>query len=319
MTRAISFVAAAAVLATAALSGQGARGGQAPPASDAARARTLLDTYCAGCHSPAVKAGGAVIEASMLAGVRGHRDVWEKSLRKLRGRQMPPPGSRQPRQIEIDGFVTSLEAALDAAGAGLAVAGHVPMHRLTRTEFATAVNDLLAIELDAAQLLPAEIDVHGFDNIASALGVSPAFLDQYVAAARTATRLAVGESTPKVSVAAYQQHESGDQPLHMDGLPLGTRGGMKFRHTFPADGEYRFTIQDIGVDLYSRVLETRHTLILLVHAREVSRQSVRGREALRTVDRLGAPGPAAVMKRTPTVPVQAPAATYDVPVTFSDR
>jgi mono/diheme cytochrome c family protein len=319
MTRAISFAVAAAVLATAALSGQGGRVGPAAPASDVAGARTLVDNYCAGCHSAAVQAGGLVIEAPTLAGVREHRDVWEKSLRKLRGRQMPPPGSRQPSQTEIDGFVTWMEAALDAPDPGLAVAGHVPMHRLTRTEFATAVNDLLAIELDAAQLLPAEIEVHGFDNIASALSVSPAFLDQYVAAARTAARLAVGESTPKVSVAAYQQHESGDQPLHMDGLPLGTRGGMTFRHTFPADGEYRFTIQDIGVDLYSRVLETRHTLILLVDGREVFRQSVGGSEDLRTVDRLGAPGRAEVMKRFADVPVQVKAGTYDVAVTFIER
>ena len=319
MTRAISFVVAAAVLATAALSGQGARGGKAAPASDAAGAKTLLDTYCAGCHSPAVKAGGLVIEASTLAGVREHRDVWEKSLRKLRGRQMPPPGSRQPNQAEIDAFVTWMEAALDAPDPALAVAGHVPMQRLTRTEFATAVNDLLAIELDAAQLLPTEIEVHGFDNVAAALSVSPAFLDQYVAAARMAARLAVGESRPKVSVAAYQQHESGDQPLHMDGLPLGTRGGMKFRHTFPADGEYRFTIQDIGVDVYSRVLETRHTLILLVDGREVFRQSVGGSDDLRTADRLGAPGRAEVMKRFADIPVQVKAGTYDVAVTFIER
>jgi len=319
MTRAISFVVAVAVLASAALSGQGARGGQVTPASDAAGTKALLDTYCAGCHSPAVKAGGLVIEASTLAALREHRDVWEKALRKLRGRQMPPPGSRQPSQAEIDGFVAWMEAALDAPDPALAIAGHVPMQRLTRTEFATAVNDLLAIELDAAQLLPAEIEVHGFDNIASALSVSPAFLDQYVAAARTAAGLAVGESTPKVSVAAYQQHESGDQPLHLDGLPLGTRGGMKFRHTFPADGEYRFTIQDIGVDLYSRVLETRHTLILLVDGREVFRQSVGGSDDLRTVDRLGAPGRAEVMKRFADVPVQVKAGTYDVAVTFIER
>jgi mono/diheme cytochrome c family protein len=319
MTRAISFVVAAALLATVALSGQGARGEKVTPASGAAGATTLLETYCAGCHSPAVKAGGLVIEASMLAGVREHRDVWEKSLRKLRGRQMPPPGSRQPGQAEIDAFVTWMEAALDAPDPGLAVAGHVPMQRLTRTEFATAVNDLLAIDLDAVQLLPAEIEVHGFDNIASALSVSPAFLDQYVAAARAAARLAVGESTPRVSVAAYQQHESGDQPLHVDGLPLGTRGGMTFRHTFPADGEYRFTIQDIGVDLYSRVLETRHTLVLVVDGREVFRQSVGGPEDLRTVDRLGAPGRAEVMKRFADIPVQVKAGTHDVAVTFIER
>ncbi len=153
-----------------------------------------------------------------------------------------------------------MEATLDGAAAAGPVAGHVPMQRLTRTEFGTAVNDLLGIELDAEQLLPAEIEVNGFENIAAALSVSPAFLDQYVAAARLAARLAVGESVPKVASAALSAARTGDQPDHIDGLPLGTRGGMKFRHNFPADGEYRFTIPDLGVDLYTRAVETRHTL-----------------------------------------------------------
>ena len=170
----------------------------------------------------------------------------------------------------------------------------MPIQRLTRTEFATAVNDLLGIELDAETLLPAEIEVHGFDNIAAALSVSPAFLDQYVAAARLAAKLAVGEST-KVASAHYHQPSApaSDQPAHVDGLPLGTRGGMKFRHNFPADGEYRFTIPDLGVDLYTRVVETRHTLIILVDGREVFRESLGGPEDLQTVDRGGAPGRAA--------------------------
>ena len=210
-----------------------------------------------------------------------------------------------------------MEATLDALDPGLAVAGHVPMQRLTRTEFATAVNDLLAIELDAAQLLPAEIEVHGFDNIASALSVSPAFLDQYVAASRTAARLAVGESTPKLSVAAYQQHESGDQPLHMDGLPLGTRGGMKFRPHSPPTA-IPVTIQDIGVDLLARPGDPPHADPARGRPRGVPPVR-RRREDLRTVDRLGAPGRAEVMKRFADVPVQVKAGTYDVAVTFIER
>ena len=242
--------------------------------------------------------------------MHANADVWEAALRKLRGRQMPPPGSRQPEQREIDAFVTWMEAKLDGATGG-PVAGHVPMQRLTRTEFGSAVNDLLAIELDAEQLLPAEIEVHGFNNIAAALSVSPAFLDQYVAAARLAARLAVGEPG-KVTSATYAQPEGGDQPLHVDGLPLGTRGGMTFRHNFPADGEYRFTIPDVGVDLYTRAVETRHTLIILVDGREVFRQAVGGPDDLRIVDRNGAPGRAEIMKRFANIPVQVKAGTYDV-------
>src|SRR5438552_1948093 len=198
-----------------------------PNVAGTAAIRTMLDSDCIGCHSSTVKAGGVAFAEMPLDDIGKNAEVWEAAVRKLRGRLMPPPGSRQPEQKEIDAFITSMEAKLDSAPRirGVTpVAGHVPMQRMTRTEYATAVNDLLGIELDAKQLLPAEIEVNGFENIATALSVSPAFLDQYVAAARVAARLAVGESVPKVGSATYPQPESGDQPAHIDGLPLGTRG-----------------------------------------------------------------------------------------------
>jgi hypothetical protein len=182
-------------------------------------------------------------------------------------------------------------------------------------------NDLLGIELDAESLLPAEIEVDGFNNIAAALTVSPAFLDQYVAAARLAAKQAVGESVPKVASAHYHQASApaSDQAAHVDGLPLGTRGGMKFRHNFHADGEYRFTIPDLGVDLYTRVVETRHAVILLIDGREVFREYLGGPEDMKTLDRGGAPGRAAVMKRFTNIPVPVKAGTRDVAVTFIER
>jgi mono/diheme cytochrome c family protein len=289
-----------------------------PESGGPEQARRTLDTYCVGCHNSRARAGGVAFDTLTLDGVHEHADVWEAAVRKLRGRLMPPSGSRQPDQREIDAFVTWMEGTLDAT-AGDRVAGHVPVQRLTRTEFATSVNDLLGIELDPAQLLPAEIEVQGFENIAAALSVSPAFLDQYVAAARVAAGLAVGESVPKVASATYAQIEGGDQPAHIDGLPLGTRGGMRFRHNFPADGEYRFTIPDLGIDLYSRAVETRHTLIILVDGREVFRESVGGAEDLRIVDRGGAPGRAEIMKRFANIPVQVKAGVHDVAVTFIER
>ena len=305
----VAFVVAATTTATLGQAGK--------PSTGADQARRLVDTYCLGCHSARIHSGGLTLEALTLDDVHQNADVWEKALRKLRGRQMPPPGNRQPDQGDIDAFVAWMETQLDsAAGAGVRT-GHVPMQRLTRTEFTTAVNDLLGIELDAAQLLPSEIEVNGFDNIATALTVSPAFLDQYVAAARLAAKLAVGDPT-KVTSATYSL-PPGEQPDHIDGLPPGTRGGMKFRHNFPADGEYRFTIQDLGIDLYSRVLESRHTVVILVDGREVFRGSIGGVDDLRTVDRKGAPGRAEVMQRFTNIPVPLKAGIYDVVVTLVER
>jgi hypothetical protein len=218
----------------------------------------------------------------------------------------------------------TLDAAEESSAAGLprrsqARAGHVPIQRLTRTEFGAAVNDLLGIELDAESLLPAEVEVHGFDNIAAALSISPAFLDQYVAAARVAAKMAVGAAGPTLTSAYYPQPLTADQPAHVDGLPLGTRGGMKFRHTFPADGEYRFSIGDLGIDLYTRAVETRHTVIMLVDGREVFRESLGTSEDLKLIDQGGAPARAAIMKRFTNIPVQVKAGMYDVSVTFIER
>src|SRR4030095_16978354 len=145
------------------------------------------------------RVAGLALDTLSLDAVPEHADVWEKAVRKLRGRLMPPPGSRQPEQPEIDSFVSWMESTLDASAGQSRVAGFVPIQRLTRTEFGATVNDLLGIELDAESLLPAEIEVQGFDNIAAALSISPAFLDQYVAATRLAARLAVGESTKLTS------------------------------------------------------------------------------------------------------------------------
>jgi mono/diheme cytochrome c family protein len=316
LTRAICIGAIAAALTTAAFAqvDRDARG-------SSEQARRTLDTYCTSCHNSRMRAGGVAFDALSLDAVHEHPDIWEAAIRKLRGRLMPPPGNRQPDQREIDAFVSWMETTLDAGSHApeAAKAGHVPIQRLTRTEFGTTVNDLLGIELDAGKLLPSEIEVQGFENIAAALSTSPAFLEQYVAATRLAARLAVGDTVPKVASAHYAQPEEGDQPAHTDGLPLGTRGGMTFRHNFPADGEYRVTISDLGIDLYTRAIETRHTLVILVDGREVFREPIGGADDLRTVEQAGAPGRAEIMKRFANIPVRVKAGTYDVAVTFIER
>src|SRR4030095_4707602 len=136
--------------------------------------RTMLDAYCIGCHSATAKAGGIAFAGMSLDDIGSNAETWEKAVRKLRGRLMPPPGSRQPSPTEVDAFINSLEGALDRDSriAGRPVAGHVPIQPMTRTEYGTAVKDLLGIEIDAENLLPTEIEVGGFDNIAASLSIS---------------------------------------------------------------------------------------------------------------------------------------------------
>src|SRR5262252_6355194 len=282
--------------------------------------RSMLDAYCIGCHSSTARAGGVAFAGMSLDDIGSNAEVWEKAVRKLRGRLMPPPGSRQPDQAQVDAFIAALEDALDkdANVAGHPVAGRVPIQRMTRTEYATAVKDLLGVEIDAENLLPTEIEVGGFENIAAALSISPAFLDQYVGAARLAAKLAVGDAVPKQASTRYPL-PPGNQAAHIDGLPLGTRGGMKFRHNFPADGEYRFTVLDLDVGLYTRTMETRHALVLLVDGREVFRKALGGLDDLSIVDHGGAPGRAQIMQRFSNIPVAVRAGLHDVVVTFIER
>jgi mono/diheme cytochrome c family protein len=284
---------------------------------NAAPIRNMLDSYCVTCHSVVGHAGGVAFAGMSVDNVGENAEVWEKAVRKLRGHLMPPPGSRQPQPAEADAFITSLETALDN-NPSRPVAGHVGIQRMTRTEYGIAVKDLLGVDINAESLLPTENEVNGFDNIAAALSISPAFLDQYVGAARLAAKLAVGDTVPKRASTRYPL-PPGDQSSHIDGLPLGTRGGMKFRHNFPADGEYHFTVLDLDVGLYSRTVETRHTLVLLVDGREQFRKALGGPEDLALVDKGGAPARAKLMERFANIPVQVRAGVHDVAVTFIER
>src|SRR5258707_7774047 len=197
-----------------------------------------MQTYCFGCHNKFVAAGNLFLDQLGAESVPEHPEIFEKVVRKLRGRQMPPPGTPQPSQQEIDALVGWLESTLDEASKAQP-AGHVAVQRLNRTEYANAVMDLLAVEIDPNQYLPADIAVEGFNNIAAALTVSPAFLEQYINAARVAARIAAGNPEADLVKASFPPPANGNQDSYLDGMPLGTRGGTRFTYTFPADGEYR--------------------------------------------------------------------------------
>jgi mono/diheme cytochrome c family protein len=277
----------------------------------------MLQRYCADCHSSAEAAGGVVFEGLAPDAVPAKAETFEAAVRKLRGRLMPPPGNPQPDQAQINTFVGFLENSIDR-GTQAPRASLVPIHRLNRTEYTAAVKDLLGVEINAGDYLPTEIEVDGFTNIAAALSVSPAFLEQYISVARTVARLAVGEPVPKLA-SAYFAPPGGNQDGYVDGMPLGTRGGARFRHSFPADGEYRIDITDLDVGLYPRSLETEHTLVILIDRTEVFREALGGEADLELVNLGGAPARAEIMERFADIPVHVQAGVHEVIVTFIER
>src|SRR5215467_4991525 len=280
---------------------------------------STIQNYCFGCHNEFVKAGNLFLNQLSAESVPQHPEIFEKVVRKLRGRQMPPPGMAQPSQQEVDALIGWLETTLDQSSK-THLAGHVPVQRLNRTEYANAVKDLLAVEIDPAQYLPAEIQVEGFSNIAAALTVSPAFLEQYVNVARTVARMAVGKPVPELVKASFPPPATGDQDGYVDGMPLGTRGGTRFEYTFPADGEYRVTISDLDFGYYPRGVENETTVVILIDRKEVFRQKVGGDADRTFVDRGGgAPAGAKLMQRFTDIPVQVTAGVHEVVVTFIER
>ncbi|MSP93627.1 MAG: DUF1592 domain-containing protein, partial [Alphaproteobacteria bacterium] len=280
---------------------------------------STIQTYCFGCHNKGVRAGNLLFDELDEKSVPGHPEIFEKAVRKLRGRQMPPPGNPQPSQQEIDALVGWLEGTLDESSK-TQLAGHVPVQRLNRTEYANAVKDLLAVEIDPKEYLPAEIEVDGFSNIAAALTVSPAFLEQYVNVARVVSRMAVGKPVPEVFNASFPPPATGDQDGYVDGMPLGTRGGTRFEYIFPADGEYRFTITDLDMGLYPRGIENETNVVALIDRKEVFRQKIGGDADRAFVDRGGgAPAGAKLMQRFTDIPVQVTAGAHEVVVTFIER
>jgi hypothetical protein len=218
------------------------------PAS-AAGERALLDQYCVTCHNDKLKTANFSLQKLDLTAVGDHPEVWEKVVRKLRAGLMPPPGVRRPPLPEYEGLRDFLETEIDRKAAGRPNAGSVVLHRLNRAEYANAVRDLLDLEIDTTTLLPPDDSARGFDNIAGSLTISPTLLEAYTTAATRVARMAVGYwKTPTES--AYIAPGDTSQNQHIEGLPFGTRGGMLVRHSFPSDGDYKFSVQNFGLGKY---------------------------------------------------------------------
>jgi mono/diheme cytochrome c family protein len=248
---------------------------QAPP--PAPSPDRVVGQYCVTCHNQRLKTGGLALDQLDVANVARDGEVWEKVIKKVRGNMMPPAGSPRPDAATLDAFAAGLEATLDRAATARPRPGRVRPHRFNRAEYANAIRDLLALEVDAAALLPPDDSSYGFDNIADILGVSPLLMERYVGAAERISALAVGDPSLTASSQMYRVSFDLPQHEHIEGLPMGTRGGTAVRHHFPLDGEYLIKLRlwktSVG---YVRGLQTEHDLEVSIDGRPVLQAPVGG-------------------------------------------
>src|SRR5262249_1126728 len=209
----------------------------------AAGHRATLDKYCIGCHRSPTSAAGLRLDTFDTANFETNGVTWEKLARKLRNREMPPVGMPRPDAVTYDALVRYIETGRDPLPQTKPNHARPTLHPLNRTEYGNAVRDLLALEIDVAELLPADDIGYGFDNIGDVLQVSPVLMERYLSAARKISRAAVGDTAIPVS---YQTYTVPHGLIQLDRLseaaPVGSRGGTIVRHLFPVDGEYEISV-----------------------------------------------------------------------------
>ena len=214
-----------------------------PSASSASAEHALVGRYCLGCHNDRTRAQGLSLSSTDLRNVDADAEVWEKVVRKLRARAMPPSGSPRPDEAGYQQLIAHLETSLDRAASARPNPGRTePFRRLNRTEYRNAVRDLLGLDVDVNDLLPADDASFGFDNV-SVTGLSPTLMERYLAAAQKVSRLAVGSPVHAPLNRTIVVPPDLTQEARLDGLPFGTRGGTAAIHTFPVDGEYAFRVR----------------------------------------------------------------------------
>ncbi|MES2624706.1 MAG: DUF1592 domain-containing protein [Pseudomonadota bacterium] len=203
----------------------------------------LIDQYCVECHNSSDWAGGVAFDSMSLGELTKDAAIWEEAVRKLRAGLMPPQGQPRPERAVLDGMVQWMGTGLDLAWNTAPNPGAEPIPRLNRAQYANAVKDLLAFDAgDLVRTLPADATAGGFDNIAQALSMSPTLLEGYLSVAMQISRQAVGDMTTTPTQVEYRASGGNSQQGYVEGLPLGTRGGMVAEHYFPVDGEYEFQV-----------------------------------------------------------------------------
>ena len=274
-----------------------------------------IKQYCVGCHNDKAKTGGVTFQGISAASVAKDPELFEKAVRKLRGRVMPPPGAKQPDGKAVDSLVAWLEGSLDKLPNQAHITDQVVLHRLNRKEYENAVRDLLLVEVNGADLLPPDDTAQGFDNIASALQVSPSFIEQYVIAARNVALLALGKRDSRPQGWTFRAG-SGNQLTHVPGLPLGTRGGILAKVDLPADGEYRINIADMATHIWGNGMEYENPLVVTLDNKIVYQTVIGGEEDSKLYDQVQSGALDRVNARLKNIKFQATAGPHRIGVTF---
>jgi len=278
---------------------------------------TIKD-YCATCHNDRLKTAGVSFEGMTPASIAEHPDVYEKAVRKLRGRVMPPPNAKQPDSKAVDTLVSWLEDSLDKIPTQAHITDQVVLHRLNRKEYENAVRDLLGIEIKGNELLPQDDSAQGFDNIASALQVSPSFIEQYVIAAHMVAVQAIGKADGRAQGWSFRP-APGSQLTHVPGLPLGTRGGILAKVDLPADGEYRVNVADMVANIWGNGMEYENPLVVTLDNKVVYETVIGGDEDAKYYDQGGTAAFDKVNVRLKNIKFQTTAGPHKIGVAFKHQ
>jgi len=284
------------------------------PASGDAQIATMKQ-YCTGCHNDKAKIGGASFEGITAASIAKNPELFEKAVRKLQGHVMPPPNAKQPDGKAVDSLVAWLEDSLDKIPEEAQVPDKVVLHRLNRKEYENAVRDLLLVDVNGAEILPQDDTAQGYDNIASALQVSPSFVEQYVIAAHNVAEKALGKGDSRPQGWSFKAGP-GSQLTHVPGLPLGTRGGILGKVDLPADGEYRINIADMATHIWGNGMEYENPLVVTVDDKIVYQTTIGGEEDMKLYDEVQSGALDKANAKLKNIKFQATAGPHKIGVSF---
>jgi Protein of unknown function (DUF1592)/Protein of unknown function (DUF1588)/Protein of unknown function (DUF1595)/Protein of unknown function (DUF1585)/Protein of unknown function (DUF1587) len=291
----------------------------------------VIQTYCVGCHNSKAKVAGLAFDSMSPNKIAEDAKTWEAAIRKLRGGLMPPPGAKHPDGQSVVSLISWLEKEIDTASTD-SRPGRVSLRRLNRREYAYVIQDLLGIKIDAEKLLPLDDRKGNFDNNGAGLQVSPAFVNQYLFAAREIALEAMGNAEAPPVTTTYGDVEnmiislppkgapgSGKQQHHIEGMPLGTRGGFSVKHNFPVDGEYELTIGDMALAREVPRMEFENTVIVLLDGKEFYRTNIGGEKDHKDIDQHLDPAVEEINGRLRKIKFKAMAGQHDLAVTFLQR